>query len=93
MGFTSSVMAVARADRSTRVTFAVLSLNLLVSVAIVWANKLAYQTGFRWALLLTILHFATTFLGLELSATFGLFERRKVPIREVLSARSASKFP
>lgn len=76
--------AVVASDRESRMTAASMFLNFWSGVTIIWANKLAYLSGFRWALLLTCLHFAVTYLGLEVSASFGMFERIKVPIREVI---------
>jgi len=61
-----------------------MALNFWTSVLIVWANKLAFQTGFRWTVTLTALHFLFTYIGLEISASFGLFERKKLPVTGVL---------
>ena len=76
--------ALLASDRQSRITAASMFLNFWSGVTIIWANKLAYLSGFRWALLLTCLHFVVTYLGLEISASCGMFERVKVPIREVL---------
>ena len=59
-------------------------LNFLSSCGIIWANKLAYQAGFTYATTLTCLHFLATFVGLEISAHLGLFEKRILRISSVL---------
>ncbi|EGF83670.1 hypothetical protein BATDEDRAFT_8900 [Batrachochytrium dendrobatidis JAM81] len=60
-------------------------LNLVSSVGIVLANKWVFdKEGFKFGTLLTVIHFVTTFLGLELCARYGLFERKIIPLREIL---------
>ena len=40
-------------------------MNFFSSVLIIWANKFAYNSGFKYTIILTIIHFIFTFLGLE----------------------------
>jgi solute carrier family 35 protein E3 len=61
-----------------------MTLNFVVSVVIIWANKLAYQHGFKWAITLTALHFLFTFIGLEICARYNMFERKALPVLSVL---------
>eukprot|EP00392_Amoebophrya_sp_AT5.2_P003970 g3975.t1 len=69
---------------SPLLTFAYMLLNFLVSVLIVWVNKYVYQTGFRWNICLTTLHFLFTYIGLEVSARcFGLFEPVSLGVKRV----------
>lgn len=43
-----------------------MALNFTMSVSIIWVNKFAYQQGFRWNTSMTALHFAFTYVGLEI---------------------------
>ncbi|CAD7933928.1 unnamed protein product [Amoebophrya sp. A25] len=59
-------------------------LNFSVSVLIIWVNKFAYQTGFRWNISMTAIHFLFTYVGLAISARFfGLFEPVSLPVAKV----------
>ncbi|KAL2912221.1 hypothetical protein HK105_208289 [Polyrhizophydium stewartii] len=61
-----------------------MALNIVSSVGIVLSNKWVFDAErFRFGTLLTVIHFATTFAGLEACARFGLFERKRIPIAEV----------
>jgi solute carrier family 35 protein E3 len=42
------------------------------------------MSGFKYSTTLTTLHFIVTYLGLEISAIFGLFRKKSVNIREVV---------
>ena len=60
-----------------------MALNFITSVAIIWANKLAYNSGFPFATTLTVIHFLFTFVGLEISARRGLFEKKPLSVLSV----------
>ena len=64
-------------------------LNFCTSILIIWTNKLAYQYGFKWALTLTVFHFCFTFVGLEICARFGMFERKPLKIMSVVPISAA----
>jgi solute carrier family 35 protein E3 len=59
-------------------------INFISSVWIIWATKICFQEGFKFATALTALHFALTYLGLEVSACLNFFERKKLPLLGVL---------
>mmetsp|Transcript_3092 Transcript_3092/g.7450 ORF Transcript_3092/g.7450 Transcript_3092/m.7450 type:complete len:310 (-) Transcript_3092:43-972(-) len=65
-------------------TVSYMALNYFSSVGIVWMNKAASNMGFTWTTSLTCLHFLFTYLGLELCATAGMFERKALPAMEVI---------
>ena len=58
-------------------------LNFVSSVGILWANKFAYNSGFPYATTLTFLHFIVTFVGLEICARCGFYERKALSIKAV----------
>ena len=66
------------------VTAGYMSLNFVASVVIIWANKLAYNSGFPFATTLTVVHFAATFIGLEIAARYGLFEKKSIQLISVV---------
>ena len=57
-----------------------MGLNFVSSVAIIWANKLAYTSGFTFATTLTVIHFVFTYGGLRLMNR----EFKPLSIRSVL---------
>ncbi|KAI8906359.1 triose-phosphate transporter family-domain-containing protein [Gorgonomyces haynaldii] len=60
-------------------------LNIFSSVGIVIANKWVFnEDGFSFGTLLTAIHFLTTFAGLLICSAFGIFERKHIPIPQVL---------
>ncbi|KAI8929578.1 triose-phosphate transporter family-domain-containing protein [Entophlyctis helioformis] len=61
-----------------------IALNILSSVGIVLANKWVFaREGFSFGTLLTVIHFVVTFVGLEICARYGLFVRKRIPVRQV----------
>lgn len=59
-------------------------LNISASIGIVIVNKILFKKyDFPFGTLLTAVHFIVTFLGLELCARFGVFERKQLPIRQI----------
>jgi solute carrier family 35 protein E3 len=65
-------------------TAAAMAANFSVSVSVVWLNKFVYMGGFQYNLTMTALHFFVTYLGLEICAVLGFFERKYVPLPKVL---------
>lgn len=65
-------------------TAAAMAANFTVSVSVVWLNKFVYMGGFRYNMTMTALHFFVTYLGLEICALIGFFERKFVPLTKVL---------
>ncbi|KAJ3114882.1 hypothetical protein HK098_007133 [Nowakowskiella sp. JEL0407] len=64
-------------------------LNIVSSVGIVMANKWAMQVhGFKFGTTLTMLHFVVTFVGLEICARFGMFERKQLRVKDILGLSS-----
>ncbi|KAH6569113.1 hypothetical protein BASA62_005065 [Batrachochytrium salamandrivorans] len=60
-------------------------MNIVSSVGIVLTNKWVFdREGFKFGTLLTVIHFIFTFVGLEICARYGLFERKRIPLKEVL---------
>lgn len=59
-------------------------INFISSVWIIWATKICFQEGFKFATALTALHFLLTYLGLEVSACLDFFERKRLPLLGVL---------
>ena len=66
-----------------------MTLNFVSSVCIIWVNKITMNRGFKWTVTLTALHFLYTFLGLELCARQGMFEKKKLSIRSVVPISAA----
>jgi solute carrier family 35 protein E3 len=62
---------------------AAMAANFVVSVSVVWLNKFVYLGGFKFNMVMTSLHFFVTYLGLEICAIAGLFQRKFVPLRKV----------
>jgi solute carrier family 35 protein E3 len=56
-----------------------MALNFVSSVGIIWANKLAYRSGFTYATSLTVIHFIFTYYGLKFTC-----EPKKIPLVSVL---------
>lgn len=55
-------------------------LNFWSAVGIIWTNKYIMNHGFVWTSTLTVMHFAFSFLGLEMCwRYFSFFEPKKVP--------------
>jgi solute carrier family 35 protein E3 len=65
-------------------TAAAMAANFSVSVSVVWLNKFVYMGGFRYNMTMTALHFFVTYLGLEICALIGCFERKFIPVKKVL---------
>jgi solute carrier family 35, member E3 len=59
-------------------------INFLSSVWIIWSTKICFSLGFHYATALTALHFLFTYIGLELAAMAGVFERKPLSISGVL---------
>jgi solute carrier family 35 protein E3 len=57
--------------------------NFIVSVSVVWLNKFVYRGGFKYNVAMTALHFFVTYLGLEICAIAGFFQRKFVPLLKV----------
>jgi solute carrier family 35 protein E3 len=66
-----------------------MALNFFTSVVIIWANKIAMQEGFKWVISLTALHFVFTFVGLDICARRGMFERKSLPLSGVFPISAA----
>ena len=63
----------------------VLFLNAASSIGIVTANKVVFEHGnFKYGTLLTFIHFIFTWVGLEISRRFGLFEYKAVELRKIV---------
>ena len=43
-------------------------LNFASSVMIIWANKIAFNLGYKWTIIMTAFHFFVTYIGLECCA-------------------------
>ncbi|KAJ3072805.1 hypothetical protein HK102_006161 [Quaeritorhiza haematococci] len=66
-------------------TFFYMALNVSSSVGIVLTNKWVFQVhNFSFGTVLTVIHFLVTFLGLELCARVGMFEKKRLPIWDIL---------
>jgi solute carrier family 35 protein E3 len=62
-----------------------LFLNASSSISIVFANKYLFEYyDFAYGTFLTFLHFVTTYIGLEISCFFGLFERKGCDLMKIL---------
>jgi solute carrier family 35 protein E3 len=74
------------ASMSPWVVAGYMSLNFFSSVAIIWANKLAYKAGFRFATTLTVIHFIFTFFGLRVMSSdrFRMFSWKRLSILSVV---------
>jgi solute carrier family 35 protein E3 len=59
-------------------------INFISSVWIIWATKICFNEGFKFATALTALHFFLTYLGLEISACLSFFERKRLPFLGVV---------
>ena len=60
-------------------------LNIFSAVGIVTANKWVFQIAeFTFGTVLTIIHFIVTFIGLEICARMGVFERKHIPLFEII---------
>ena len=55
-----------------------MALNFTTSILIIWANKFAYNAGFVFATLLTVIHFITTFIGLCIMRSANMFEPKHI---------------
>lgn len=63
----------------------VLFLNAASSIGIVTANKVVFEyCNFKYGTLLTFIHFIFTWIGLEISRRFGLFEYKAVELKKIL---------
>ena len=89
MKFGRSFQIVDMMTSSMIVTASYMALNFATSILIIWCNKLAYNSGFKWVLSLTVLHFFVTFLGLEICACLGMFPRKPLKILSVVPISSA----
>jgi solute carrier family 35 protein E3 len=65
-------------------TLGCMLMNFSTSVAIISVNKFAYEGGFDFVAVQTALHFLVTFLGLELCARLGVFERKLCGLMDIL---------
>merc|ERR1719498_2280711 len=65
-------------------TTAAMAANFSVSVSVVWLNKFVYMGGFKYNMTMTALHFFVTYLGLEICAVYGFFERKYISLRKVM---------
>eukprot|EP00759_Apiculatamorpha_spiralis_P013350 PhF_6_TR20008/c0_g1_i1/m.29210/K15285/SLC35E3; solute carrier family 35, member E3 len=62
-----------------------LFLNATSSICIVFANKYLFEFyNFPYGTLLTLLHFITTYAGLEATCAFGMFERKQCDFKRVV---------
>ncbi|KAK9694750.1 hypothetical protein K7432_013295 [Basidiobolus ranarum] len=60
-------------------------INVCSSVGIVLCNKFVFDKyDFKFGTALTVIHFLVTFLGLEVCARLGFFEKKTIRIKEVL---------
>jgi solute carrier family 35 protein E3 len=70
---------------NSNLTFLYMVMNICSSVGIVMTNKWIFQQHkFQFATTVTIIHFLFTFIGLEICAIFGLFQKKKLAYSEVL---------
>lgn len=60
-----------------------LAINLCCSISIVFLNKWVYSKVHFPNMTLTCIHFLTTFLGLFISQTFGIFSVKSLPLMQV----------
>lgn len=58
--------------------------NFISCVWIIWSTKICFQLGFKFGTALTAFHFLMTYIGLELSAFCGYFERKSLSFKGVL---------
>lgn len=59
--------------------------NISSSIGIVLLNKLILQHyKFNYSIVLTILHFAITFIGLYLASLFGIFRRKTIEMEKMI---------
>ncbi len=69
---------------STLVIVGCMMLNFWSAVLIIWTNKFVMLHGFRWASILTWMHFVASWVGLELCHRFfNVFEPKYVPTMSV----------
>lgn len=61
---------------------AVIAFNFFSSTGIVSANKLVFNSGFKFATTLTFIHFVCTFIGLCLLAQLGVYQPKSLDIRK-----------
>lgn len=67
-----------------------IALNIVVSIGIVITNKILFNKyNFPFGTFLTFIHFVCTVIGLELCASFGMYERKRIAWREVVGLSAA----
>lgn len=66
-------------------TFAMIVLNVVSSISIVFANKWVYKTyHYNFGTFLTLLHFIATFVCLLICARFKVFEVKPLKITSII---------
>jgi len=66
-------------------TALIMSSNVISSIGIVLTNKWIFQHhNFTFGTLLTVIHFVTTFLGLEVCLRMGMFVKSAIEVRAIL---------
>src|SRR3989338_8268161 len=59
-------------------------LNISASISIVMANKIIYESyAFKYGVVLTLLHFVVSFLGLLLAGKMGFYQIKSLPLLKV----------
>lgn len=71
-------------EPSTREVIAVIAFNFFSSTGIVSANKVVFESGFKYGATLTFIHFVCTTIGLLILAKLGVFTPKKLDIRKAL---------
>jgi solute carrier family 35 protein E3 len=61
-----------------------MALNFTTSILIIWANKFAYNAGFVFATILTVIHFIVTYIGLCIMRSQKMFEPKNISPISVL---------
>ncbi|KAF4655204.1 hypothetical protein FOL47_009539 [Perkinsus chesapeaki] len=69
---------------SMRYVSVLMGFHFCGSVLLVWLNKIAYNEGYRWTLLLTALSSLFAYVALDLVARHGVLQRQSVPLTESL---------
>jgi len=58
--------------------------NFISAVVLIIVNKKIFIAGFKFGTFLTVIHFATTYLGLHILAMVGFFEVKRVPPSQMI---------
>jgi solute carrier family 35 protein E3 len=75
----SSLADVLKLDEDNMINALLIALNIVASTSVVIINKWIFnQDKFQFATLLTVIHFACTYLALEVAANQNLFKKKRI---------------